>query len=286
VAASPENGLSPLRTRGGLLAAALLLALCSTATADRVYEQNKRANRLYDQGKYEEALKLYDDALVESPDEHKLRINKGSAQYQLEQYRDAIESYGGALTLKDKMALADLHYNRGNAYFQQGAQLASQGNQAAMQSFQAALQDYIRTLDVRPGDIDAKWNLQLTQRMIEELKKNPPEKQQNKDQQNNEQDQNQQSQQQDSGQDQQQKQDSRQQKEDQQQEQEKQQQAGQDRKEQDRAEPPQPQPGEPKEDMDKQEAARLIQQFADDADELNKPRKLGIAQGARPEKDW
>jgi hypothetical protein len=58
-----------------------------------------------------------------------------------------------------------------------------------------------------------------------------------------------------------------------------------DKKDQDK---PQPQPKDNKQDMKKEEAKRLIMQFADDADSLNKPpKKEGVAAKARkPEKDW
>ena len=48
---------------------------------------------------------------------------------------------------------------------------------------------------------------------------------------------------------------------------------------------PQPQQNT-KEDMKKEEAQRLIAQFADDADSLNKPKHIGVARQKQPEKDW
>ncbi len=50
---------------------------------------------------------------------------------------------------------------------------------------------------------------------------------------------------------------------------------------------PQPQPQKSKEDMKKEEALRLLLQYGDDADDLNKPKKKGvIIKGKKPEKDW
>ena len=62
----------------------------------------------------------------------------------------------------------------------------------------------------------------------------------------------------------------------------------QNRNEQNDKEPPRPRPQEKKEDMKKKEAERIIMQFADDADSLNKPPKkkgYGLLQ-RKPEKDW
>jgi hypothetical protein len=62
----------------------------------------------------------------------------------------------------------------------------------------------------------------------------------------------------------------------------------QDDKKQQQNQQPQPQPKDNKQDMKKEEAKRLIMQFADDADSLNKPPKKETVAGKlrKPEKDW
>ena len=52
-------------------------------------------------------------------------------------------------------------------------------------------------------------------------------------------------------------------------------------------EKPEPRPEKSKEDMKKEEAMRLLMQYADDADELNKPKKkAAVIKGKKSEKDW
>ena len=88
-----------------------LLCIFSVCSADEIYSKNHKANELYKQGKYDEALKLYEDALLLSPSDEKLKMNHGSALYRLGDYDKAEESYNGALTIKDKKARSDAHYN-------------------------------------------------------------------------------------------------------------------------------------------------------------------------------
>ena len=45
----------------------IMFVLTSTSQADEVYSKNQKANNLYKQGKYDEAMKFYDDALLISP---------------------------------------------------------------------------------------------------------------------------------------------------------------------------------------------------------------------------
>jgi Ca-activated chloride channel family protein len=255
-----------------------LVVMCATPTAraDKTHAQTSRANRLYDQERYGEALQLYDQTLLEAPQEHKLDANRGSALYKLDRLDEADTAYQRALQIEDRSALADIHYNRGNALYREGEAMVQSGGQNAMEKFKAAVGEYAQALDLRCNDKDAKWNLQLAYNRIERMK----------------QQQSQQNQQQDKDKRQDQKQD-QQQKQNQQNKQDKQQQDRQDQKDQqkqdqnaEQKQQPQPQPQNKEEEMKKAEAARLIRQFADDDKNLNKPEKMAPAGEARLEKDW
>lgn len=269
----------------GRLLRALLLgglaALCTaqTALADKTHSQTSRANRHYDREQYDQALDIYDQTLLEAPQEHRLHANRGSALYKLNRLDEADTAYQRALQLKDRSALADIHYSRGNALYRQGEAMTQSGGQNAMEKFKAALSEYAQALDLRSNDKDAKWNLQLAYNRIQQMQQQQQNQKQNKDNQDQKQDQKQ-------NQDQQNKQD--QQKQDEQQDKQNQQQP-QDQKQNEEGkekQQPQPQPQNQEEQMKKAEAARLIRQFADDDKNLNKPEKMVPAGEARPEKDW
>jgi tetratricopeptide (TPR) repeat protein len=258
----------------------LLLVTPASLSADQTYTKNSKANRLYKQGKYDEAQKLYDDALLETPGNRKLSMNKGSSLHKLGEYDKAAENYENALSIEDTKARADCHYNLGNTLFHQAQELEAGGNPAAAEKYKAAYENYIKALDIRPKDMDTKWNLQLAYQRMQQLENQ--QKQQN-DRQNKDQE----KQDQQKGQDKQNNQDDKDNQDKQKQEDQQQQQSQQQDK-QDRKERAQPQPQEQqKENLEKKEAERLLMQFSDDADELNKPRKtIHAVEGGRPEKDW
>lgn len=288
-------------------------ALCALAVfctagplhADQLYSKNKKANQLYKKQHYADALKLYDDLSVEAPNEPKIKMNQGSAHYQMGDFDKAEESYNAAIPgLKDKKTLASAYYNLGNIHFMQGEQLGAQGKQEAMDKYKSALENYIKALDCSPRDRDAKWNLQLTSAKIKEMQ-NQQQKQNKNDQNKNDKNKNdKQNQQQNKDQkndqnkkDQQNKdqQNKEQQKKDQQnkdnqnnKDQDQKNQNSQDNQQQQNQQKPQPQPAQRKqEDMKKDDARKLLELYSDDEHDLNKkPEKQGIAGQKKNEKDW
>ena len=274
-----------------------LCALCAACTmpafADELYSKNKKANSLYQSKNYDGALKSYDNLILEFPVEQKLKMNKGSALYRLGDFDKAEEAYGQAKEIKDKKALAALYYNQGNAQFMEGERLGAQNGQQAMEKYKAALENYIKSLDVRPADRDAKWNVQLAQKKIKQMEQQQQKQQNNKDNKQNKdnkdqnkQDQKQQNQDKKNQDKQNQKQDQKNNNEKKQNDQQNQQQ-DQNKKDQEKQKP-EPTPQQQKqEDMKKDEAKRIIEQFSDDDKELNKkPEKIGVAGQKKVEKDW
>jgi Ca-activated chloride channel family protein len=278
-----------------LLPVFIIAALCATAQCDELHSKNKSANKLYEKGKYEEALKAYDNLLLEFPSEQKLKMNRGSAQYRLGQFDKAEESYNAAASVKDKKTLADLYHNLGNALYMQGDQLSASGDKAAMEKYKAALENYIKALDLRPSDRDTKWNTQLVQKKIKRMEQQQQQQQNNKDdkQDQNKKDPDKQQQNQDKQDKNKDKQDKNkdQNKDQQKKDQDKQQQDQNQQQQQaknDEKQKPEPTPQEKKqEEMKKEEAKRLIEQFSDDDKDLNKkPEKVGVRRDKNVEKDW
>lgn len=276
----------------------LIIIFVTTASifADAVYTKNRKANRLYSNGKFQEAFKLYDEAATESPDNRKLKMNKGSALYKLNDFENAEKSYQSALAIEDKKAKADLYYNIGNTYFKQGEAAAQSDPSQVQEKLKKARDSYINCLDINPDDRDAKWNLEIVQHILKQLenqqnKQNQKDQKDNKDQQDKNDQQNQQNKQQKNQQDKK-GQDNKDQKNQQDQKDENNQQQQQDQQnksqESDKDQNPEPQPSQTKEqEMKKQEAERLLQQYADDAEDLNKPtKKMLLLQEKKSDKDW
>jgi Ca-activated chloride channel homolog len=274
----------------------LMLAVSVSAVfADEVYAKNKKGNDYYKKEKFDDALKQYDDALLVAPSDTLLKMNRGSTLYRLGRFQEADSAYAGTLSMKNRRKLADAHYNLGNIQFKEGDMLMQGGGQGADEKFKSALQNYIAALDLRPDDKNAKWNIELTQRRIkqqEQQQKNQKNQDKNKD---NKQDKKQNQNDQDKNDQNKNKQDKQnQEKQDKKQDRDKKdndknnEQNQNSKNDQQQQEPPKPRPQDKKEDMKKKEAERIIMQFADDADSLNKPPKkkgFGLMQH-KPEKDW
>ena len=275
------------------------LLLASAAFSDQLYTKNKKANQLYKKGEYKDALKMYEDLAVESPTEPKIKMNKGSALFQMDDLDKAEESYNNAATgLKDKKALADLYYNLGNVQYMQGEKLAAQQNQGASEKYKAALENYIKSLDIRSHDKDTKWNLQLANAKMKQMQnqqqKNQNDKNKNdkndkkQDQKNQQQDKNKndKNKQDQKNKDQQNKDQNKDNKQNNKNDQQKQN-AQNDKNKQDQQKP-EPTPQQQKqEDMKKDEARKLIELYSDDEHDLNKkPEKAGVIGERKGEKDW
>ena len=257
--------------------ALIVMSSFALVNADEIGNKNRKANKLFSKGQYEEALKLYDDALLLDPSNNKLKMNKGSALYKLDQLDEAEKLYQDALAQEDKKARADAHYNLGNIQYKQGEQLESAGNAASARGkYSQALESYVNTLKLRPNDKDAKWNLQLAHQKVN-LLENQEDQKQDENQDQNKDDKGDQNKLKDDNKDKDKKDDQKDKDNNDQSKGDQDQQDGQDQ---------QPQPRDQDErDMKKEEAERLIEQYADDADTLNKPR-FQRGRIRQPEKDW
>ncbi len=129
-------------------AAAVLLAGVPEIRAASAGSRNKDGNRLYEQGKYEEAEKAYFDALANSPGRPEITYNLGNALIRRQKYDQALQALREAESKGEGGLRADSWYNIGNALFE-------------MNRFKDAAGAYIQALRLVPGDREAKHNLEL-----------------------------------------------------------------------------------------------------------------------------
>jgi len=138
-------------------------------------------NRLYEEGRLEEALKAYKGVLVEFPDAYILNKNIGSAYFRMEQYEKAITHYmkvlendpgdyeammliGNSYSNKgedekamewyNKIAIGEIHdaivlYNIGTSFYEKSR-------------FAEALKYYQKAVEIKKDFLDALYQLGLT----------------------------------------------------------------------------------------------------------------------------
>jgi Ca-activated chloride channel family protein len=160
----------------GIMAAlAGILIAGIPAHGNSLYSTMQKGAAHYEQGRYDEALKSFVDAQIESPEDPQVTYNIASTQYQMKNYEAAIKSYqDAAATARDVRLAEQSLYNIGNCLYRQG-------------KLEESLEYYKKALDLDPNDQDAKYNLEFVREEIKkrlnQAKQREQEQQQKKEQQ-------------------------------------------------------------------------------------------------------
>lgn len=157
-------------------AVSLVALLLSSATA---LASSGKALHDYEAGRYKDAEREYRRLADEKPDDLRLRYNAGTAAYQAKRYEQATNELStAALLSSDPELLKQAHYNLGNSYYRLGEQAGDPNQQMAL--WQGAVNHYDNTLKLDPNDPDAKFNRELVNQKLEELKRQQQQQQQQK----------------------------------------------------------------------------------------------------------
>jgi Ca-activated chloride channel homolog len=193
----------------------------------------RKADRLYEKGRYDEALESYDRALMLKPDEPAVLYNRAAALYRKGDFAGAVKAFLNSLAMGDERLEERAVYNAGNSEFRSGGAKEQSGPEDALKHYRKAAQYYKRAMEIDAADVDAKHNYEFTLKKIEEMEKRQQEKKQDQqqDQQQQQQQDKQDQQQQQQQQDKQDKQDQQQQQQDKQDQQQKEEQEQQDQTE-------------------------------------------------------
>lgn len=152
--------------------------------------ENNDANTLYNEQRFDEAREVYEKLLENDPDNGALAYNLANTYAALGDIEKAQEFYKQAMKSDHQQAKARSRFNKGTM------DMSAQNPGEAVKAFS----DYLRS---NPDDIDAKRNLELALRMLEQQQQQQQEQNQdNQDQENEDQENQDQQQQQNSQQNQ------------------------------------------------------------------------------------
>jgi Ca-activated chloride channel family protein len=256
------------------LALMLLFSLVPAASWGSVAGKARKGNREYHRENFEQALKHYRDAQLEDPESPPLHFNIGNALYKQQNWEEAMAEYRMTLSSQDSALAQRAHYNMGNSLYRQG-------------NLPEAIEAYKKALRIDPTDMDAKYNLELAQRQLQE---NEQQSQQSQDQQQ-EQDQ---QEQQEQGEQQQQQRDQQQQQQEEQEEYQKpqgmdgeeerpQEQQAQEGQEEGQKSPQPERPGQ----MSPEEVAQLLNALKEQEKKTQEEyRRAQIPKSSKTEWDW
>ncbi len=151
------------------VAVALLPLLAAWNPLERPNRAVTDGNASLQKGKAEDALARYDQAAAALPADPAVHYNRGTALFALSRYDEAIAELMRATESKSPSLKASAFYNLGNSYFK-------------AERYADAIAAYKRSLGLEPGDMRAKWNLELAlQKKQEEDKKKQEQQDKDKD---------------------------------------------------------------------------------------------------------
>lgn len=127
----------------------------ANACGGDVASQLEAANAKFAAGQYRDALGDYRDLQTMLPDSPELAIDAGNALHMLGDFARALPDYAHAIDVAPVDVRATAQYDRGNTLFRAGR-------------LEDARDAYRESLRLAPDDRDAKFNLELVQRLLDE----------------------------------------------------------------------------------------------------------------------
>jgi Ca-activated chloride channel family protein len=203
-------------------AAGTAMLLLGLILSGNLFASPSSALREYKAGKYDEALKEYQQLLQRNADDPRLHFNAGTAAYRDQKFDEAAKQFNEAIASPDLKLQQLSYYNRGNAQYWLGEKNSDPSKRTDL--WEKSVKDYELSMKLNPQDADAKFNHDFVKKRLEELKQQQQQQQKSDQNKSDQKDQNQQEQEQQQNQ---QSQQSQQNENQQQQQQEKQNQAKQ-----------------------------------------------------------
>jgi len=238
----------------------LLLAVVALAGCGQSAETlNNKGNEAFADQDYEGALTAYLGAQEDVPEMAEPHYNAANSHYRMEDYPQAQQEIEQALVGEESQQALDQHsyYNLGNTFFQ-------------AQQFEPAIEAYKEALRLNPDDLQAKQNLELALRQLQQQEQ---EQQEQEDQEQAD----------DPSDDQEQQSEDQQQDEQQSEEEQDQEQGDQQSEDQEQAE------GQPQqiEGLTEEQARQLLEAAAEGTESLEEfLQQILVVPGGSPLEDW
>lgn len=168
-----RHGARPWELAIAALSAAMTVHAASPDTAQQAYRK----------GDYQKARREYDALLQSKPDDPRYQFNAGAAAYRTSDFTNAVNRFEATLASPDLKLQEKAYYNLGNTRYQMG--FRAQDPQVKLKQWQQALTDYNSALKLDATDTNAASNLQFVKAKVEELMRQQPPSQRQKNQDQN-----------------------------------------------------------------------------------------------------
>jgi len=137
--------------------------------ASSVRQELNTGNKLYQMGKLDEALKMYNEASIALPDSDIINFNIGAALYKKGDYQKAQEAFSKALTTDNKKLEADALYNIGNCKYRLGKLKENTDLSSTIGLLRESLDYYKRAVELDQKNTDARFNHEFVERELKVL---------------------------------------------------------------------------------------------------------------------
>lgn len=148
-----------------------------------------RGEEAFNQGDYLQASEFYRQLLEKSPNDPELQYNFGTAAYKNNMQDDAIEAFTKALKSDNVELQKKAYYNRGNSYYQKGAEALQADPETTINQWKQAISSLESALQLDPDDPDAGHNLEVIKERLKELEEQHQQNQQDQQDQQDQKDQ-------------------------------------------------------------------------------------------------
>ena len=126
--------------------------------------EQRKAERHFRKNNFEQALKHYENARLRAPDNPALDYNIGNVFHMDNRFQEAVDEYSKAIPRSQPVLKEMTNYNMGNTFYRMG-------------DMNRAIESYINALLENPDDHDAKHNVEMALRMIEQQKQKQQQRQ-------------------------------------------------------------------------------------------------------------
>lgn len=153
----------------------LFFSFSLSAQKDSGRKETKRGNKAYKSEKYAQAAIDYQAAIEKNPNSNIANYNFGNTLYKQKKWDESIKQQQHYLILekKDPEKIAAAWHNIGNSFLQK-------------KDVQKAMEAYKMALRLNPNDDEARYNLAVTQKIIQDNQQNQNDKNKEKKEQDKE----------------------------------------------------------------------------------------------------
>ena len=139
------------------------------------------ADQLFHAGKLDQAEKEYTAALKKQPNNPVLEFDLGDVHYRKKNFARAEESFSRALATDDLDLQARAYFNLGNTRYQLGRATLKTDPEQSIKQYTRAVKAFAGCLKLQPGDKDARDNLAIVKKELEQLKQQQEKKKKQKE---------------------------------------------------------------------------------------------------------